>query len=373
MNTLQEPVTLLLNLSRTDLLKLFLPACISFVFGMVSVRFVTKVMIKYNLQKKKNVAKTIDGKPATLTAKIDNDEGKTLYRMGGIVVFAGLFAAVGILRLLPIVFPNIESIALLNFLSRSQTRIPLAALIGGGIIGAIDDIIVCGRLRRFARYVGDGLSLKIRLGVALLIAVLCAWWMTDRLDMNTFYIPFVGTYDVHWALFALGVVAAIVITYAGSVIDGVDGLSGGVFSIIYTTLGIISFLQARFDLAALCFAIVGGLLAFLWFNIPPARFMLSDVGSMPLTIVIAIVSILTDSIFILPIITAPLVWTISSVVVQLLSKRFRGKKVFLAAPVHIHLQLIGWPKHMVSMRYWIMTALCCGLGLMLFVAGGYFG
>jgi phospho-N-acetylmuramoyl-pentapeptide-transferase len=197
--------------------------------------------------------------------------------------------------------------------------------------------------------------------------------MTTKLDMTSLYIPFFGTFNVGWVLFSIAVVAAIVITYAGSVIDGVDGLSGGVFSIMFATVGFIAFLQSRYDLAALCFAIVGGLLAFLWFNIPPALFMLSDVGSMPLTIVLAIVSILTDSVFVLPIISAPLVWSIGSVVLQLLSKKFRGgKKLFIATPIHIGLQVQGWPKHMVSMRYWILTALCCSLGLVIFVAGGYF-
>lgn len=372
MSTLNESLNIVLQIQNVDLLKIFIPPFISFIVGMFSVPVILKFMAKYNLQKKKNVKLTIDGKPATLTASVDNDEGKVLYRMGALVVFVGLFGALIFFRLLPVIF-EFDSIAKLNFLSRSQTWLPIAALIGGGIIGAMDDLIVCGRLRRFSRYVGDGLSLKVRMGFALLIALVCAWWMTTRLDMDSLYIPFIGILTVGWAVFSLAVVLAIVVTYAGSVIDGVDGLSGGVFSIMYTTMGLIAFLQSRYDLAALCFAIVGGLLAFLWHNIPPARFMLSDVGSMPLTIVLAILSILTDSVFVLPILSAPLVWSIGSVVVQLLSKKFRGKKVFLAAPVHIHLQLKGWPKHMVSMRYWILTALSCSLALVIFVAGGYFG
>ena len=128
-----------------------------------------------------------------------------------------------------------------------------------------------------------------------------AWWMTTRLDLDSIYIPFIGMVTVGWLIFSLVVVIAMVVTYAGSVIDGVDGLSGGVFSIMYMTMGLLAFLQSRYDLAALCFAIVGGLLAFLWHNIPPAKFMLSDVGSMPLTLVLAILAILTDSVVVLPI------------------------------------------------------------------------
>jgi phospho-N-acetylmuramoyl-pentapeptide-transferase len=372
MSTLQEPVNIVLQINNLDLLKIFIPPFVSFIVGMLSVGPITRFMVKYNLQKKKNVKLAIDGKPATLTASIDNDEGKVLYRMGALVVFAGMLGALIFFRLLPVVFHG-NSVANLNFLSRSQTYIPIAALLGGALIGGIDDLIVCGRLRRFSQYVGDGLSLKVRMGVALVIALVVAWWMTTKLNIGTVYVPFVGMVGVSWGVLSLIVVLAVVGTYAGSVIDGVDGLSGGVFSIIYVTLGIIAFIQSRNDMAALCFAVVGGLLAFLWYNIPPARFMLSDIGSMPLTIVIAIIALLTDSVAILPIITLPLIWSIGSVVIQLLSKKLRGKKVFLAAPVHIHLQLKGWPKHMVSMRYWILTALCCSLGLVVFVAGGYFG
>jgi phospho-N-acetylmuramoyl-pentapeptide-transferase len=372
MSTLQEPVNIVLQIKNIDLLKIFIPPFISFIVGMFSVKPILKFMVKYNLQKKKNVKLAIDGKPATLTASIDNDEGKVLYRMGALVVFAGLIGAIVFFRALPLFIHN-DSVAKLNFLSRSQTWMPISALLGGALIGAIDDLIVCGRFRRFSKYVGDGLSLRVRMGVALVIALFVAWWITVKLDITSIYVPFIGVVTVGWAVLSAITVASIVGTYAGSVIDGVDGLSGGVFSIMYMTFGIIGFMQSRYDLAALCFAIVGGLLAFLWHNIPPAKFMMSDIGSMPLTIVLAIIALLTDSVVVLPIISAPLIWSIGSVVLQLLSKKFRGKKLFLAAPVHIHLQLKGWPKHMVSMRYWILTALCCSLGLVIFVAGGYFG
>lgn len=372
MNTLNESVNIILQVQKIDLLKIFLPPTISFLVGMLSVPYILRFMEKYDLRKKKSVALSIDGKPATFASKIDNDEGKILYRMGALVAFAGLFGALAIFRVLPVIFHD-DNIAKLNFLSRGQTWMPIAAMIGGIIIGAFDDLIVCGRLRRFSRYVGDGLSLKVRLGFALMLALVCAWWMTDKLDMSKVYIPFVGTgIEVGWIIFSLIAIGAIVVTYAGSVIDGVDGLSGGVFSLIYLTLGIICFMESRYDLAALCFAIVGGLLAFLWFNIPPARFMLSDIGSMPLTIVMAIIALLSDAVFVLPIISAPLVWSIGSVVIQLLSKKIRHKKVFIASPLHLHLQVKGWPKHMVSMRYWILTSLCCALGLIIFVSGGYF-
>ena len=137
-------------------------------------------------------------------------------------------------------------------------------------------------------------------------------------------------------------------------------------------LGIIAITQNKFDVATLCFATVGGLFAFLWFNIPPARFMLSEVGSMALTVMIAIIAFITDTVFVLPIIAAPLYLTTLSVVAQLLSKKFRGKKIFLAAPVHVHFQLAGWPKHKVTMRYWILSLMFSASGLAVYLLGGHF-
>lgn len=372
MNNLTDPVNIILQIQKIDILKIFLPTVVSFTAGMLITPFITNMMIRFNLQKVRNVKHTVDGKTATLTAKIHNDENKVLYRMGALVALFGFFTAVAIFRILPALIDS-DTLAQLNFLSRSQTRMPLAALILGMIVGAVDDLMVCGRLKKFAHYVGDGLSLRIRLGFALIIALASAWWMTDKLDMSSFYIPFIGTFQVSWILFTVAVVAAIMITYAGSVIDGIDGLSGGIFSIMFSTFGFIAFVEQRFDLAAFCFAIVGGLLAFLWFNIPPARFMLSDIGSMPLTIVLAIVAILTDSLFVLPIISLPLVTAIGSVVLQLLSKKFRGKKLIPISPMHNSLIYIGWPPSKVVMRYWIITALCSVIGFVVFVSGGYFG
>lgn len=371
MNQIANPVNLILAVNAADLLKIFLPPILSFMFGILVTPLLTNVMIRFNLQKVRNVKKTVDGQSATLSAKIHNDEGKVLYRMGGLVVLFGLFATLALLRILPVLFDS-DLIAKLNFLSRSQTWMPLAALVIGMIVGGIDDLMVCGRMKRFAHYVGDGLSLRVRLGVALIIALVAAWWMTARLEFNTLYIPFIGTFNVSWIVLSLIIVVAIMVTYAGSVIDGLDGLSGGIFSIMFTTFGLIAFMQQRFDLAAFCFAIVGALLAFLWFNIPPARFMLSDVGSMPLTIVLAIVAVLTDSVLVLPIISFPLVSAIGSVFLQLLSKKIRGKKLIPISPIHNTFVYIGWPAPKVVMRYWIISAMFSTLGLLVFVAGGYF-
>ena len=148
--------------------------------------------------------------------------------------------------------------------------------------------------------------------------------------------------------------------YSGGVIDGIDGLSGGIFASIFSGYAIIAFIQNQIDISALCAVIVGGILAFLWFNIPPARFYMSETGSMALTITLVVIAFMTDSVgdghgvIALPIIAFPLLLTSASVIIQLLSKKFRGKKVFLVAPLHHHFEAIGWSASKVAMRYWIV-------------------
>jgi phospho-N-acetylmuramoyl-pentapeptide-transferase len=154
-------------------------------------------------------------------------------------------------------------------------------------------------------------------------------------------------------------------TYAGGVIDGIDGLAGGVFAIIFGAYGVIAFSMGMGDLAAFCLATTGALCAFLWFNIPPARFFLSDTGTMGLTTVLATVAFITDTLLLLPVLAFPLVITVLSNIIQILSKKFRNKKVFLVAPLHNHFQALGWPSYKVTMRYWIITIMSALVGVIL--------
>jgi phospho-N-acetylmuramoyl-pentapeptide-transferase len=159
--------------------------------------------------------------------------------------------------------------------------------------------------------------------------------------------------------------------YASGVIDGIDGLSGGVFTSIFAGYAGVAFIQTQYDLAALCGTIAGATLAFLWFNIPPARFWMTETGTMALTLTLAVVVFMTDSlgdghgISLLAVIGLPLLVTVASNIVQVLSKKIRGKKVFFIAPLHHHFEAIGWPSYKVTMRYWVISIACALLGLAL--------
>jgi len=176
-------------------------------------------------------------------------------------------------------------------------------------------------------------------------------------------------------IFILLFLGTALFIYAGGVIDGLDGLAGGVFATMFAAYAGIAFYQQQIDLAAFCATVAGGILAFLWFNIPPARFYMSETGTMGLTITLTVVAFMTDRLgegygfLVLPIIALPLVITVFSNIIQVFSKKFRGKKVFLVAPLHHHFEAIGWPAYKVTMRYWIFSLVCALLGITLALIG----
>lgn len=373
MTDLEQPVQIALQITKLDLLKFIVPTVSAFIIGILSTPLIMKYfLVKYDIRKKKSVATTVDGKAAPLTASIDNDEKKVLYRMGGLVMLTGLLTTALGIWVISKITGSSEFIKL-DFISRNQTWLPLFGLAVGAIVGGIDELLVADKLKgKLARSLGGGLSLRIRIATVSLVGLFCGWWMAVKQDLSSLHIPFFGNYNIPVLLFIAIFVIVVAATYSGTIIDGVDGLSSGVFSSILMALGIIAITQSKFDVATLCFATVGALFAFLWFNIPPARFMLSEVGSMALTVMIAIIAFVTDSVFVLPIIAALLYLTTLSVILQLLSKKFRGKKIFLAAPLHVHLQLIGWPKYKVTMRYWVLSVMFASTGVAVYLLGGHF-
>ena len=123
------------------------------------------------------------------------------------------------------------------------------------------------------------------------------------------------------------------------------------------------------DIAALAAAISGGLLAFLWFNIPPARFYLSETGTMALTLALTVIAFLTDTlgggrgVSVLPVIALLLVGTVLSNILQMFGKKVLGRKILRIAPLHHHFEALGWPPYKVTMRYWIVGIVTAIIGM----------
>jgi phospho-N-acetylmuramoyl-pentapeptide-transferase len=346
-----------------DPFKVLLPAVLSFIIGVIIAPAIGRFLVRHQLWKKKNVSKTIDGKEAIITASLHNDEKLPVPRLGGIVVWGSVFATALLLWSISKVYPTVFT-EKLDFISRNQTWLPLFAMFVGAVVGGLDDLLVVEAFgSKLNSYIGGGLSFPVRLLAVSSLGLFAGWWFYFKLGVDSVYIPFYGDFQMGGLLFILFFIIVTLATFSTGVIDGVDGLSGGVMSAVFTAYGMIAYLHGQVDIATLCFVIVGGIMAFLWFNIPPAMFYLTETGMLPLSLSLSVIAFLTDAVMYLPIIAFPLLVTTASVILQLFWKRVFKKKLFLVAPLHHHFQAKGWPAYKVTMRYWIVSYMCAMLGV----------
>jgi phospho-N-acetylmuramoyl-pentapeptide-transferase len=348
-----------------NIVKVFIPTLVSFGLGMLISPVLAGFLYEKKMWKKKSVQTTLSGEAATISARLHNDEERKTPRMGGVVIWGSTLITILLFWAISYFFPN-SLTGKLDFLSRNQTWFPLFILIAGALCGLLDDYLVCSDK---GSYRGGGLSLKTRLGFVFFLGLASALWFYFKLDINSIYIPFHG--DLYLGFLFIPVFILFVIgIYSGGIIDGVDGLSGGIFAIIYFAYAVLAYFYGQIDLAAYSSVIVGAILAFLWFNIPPARFFNSETGTMALTTSLVVLAFLTKSAAVLPIIGFLLIATSASSILQILSKKYRGgKKIFVVAPLHNHFQAIGWPASKVTMRYWILGIIFAVLGLVTALLG----
>jgi len=354
-----------LALSSLSIFKILWPSITAFIFGILVTPLITNFLYKHKLWKKKNISTTIDGKEASITASILGDGKRQTPRMGGLVIIFSVLFSVLFYYLLSETF-HFNIFSKLNFISRNQTWLPIAIFVLASFIGAIDDLGSVGRLNIKNKHGEPGMSLKSRLFFIVIFAILAGAWFYFKLDFNTIHIPFMGDFFIGKYIILLFVILFLA-TYGASNIDGLDGLSGGLFTVLFSSYGLIALINNQIDIATLCFVVAGAILAFLWFNVPPARFYLSETGYMPLSILLAIVAVMTNAVFLLLIIAMPFVLTELTTIIQLLSKRFRGKKVFPVTPIHNTFVYLGWSKEKVVMRYWIFGAIFALFGVAIYI------
>ena len=264
---------------------------------------------------------------------------------------------------------GVSAAAIVTFglnLDRGQTWLPLAALIGGGAVGLLDDVInIRGKGSGVA-----GLRSSLKFAMITLLALALGWFFFVKLGYNSVQIPFVGVWQLGMWIVPLFVLAVVSTSNAVNISDGLDGLAGGLLAQAYGFFGIIALLQGNYGIAGFCFTVLGALLSYIWFNIYPARFFMGDVGSFALGTALGVVAMLTNTLLLLPIIGLLFVIETGSSLIQMTSKKFFGRKIFLSAPLHHHLEASGWPETKVTMRFWVIGAVCGFLGLLLALAGG---
>lgn len=355
---------------ETTIIKVLAPTAIAFVIGMLITPLITHYLYHFKMWKKKaGKGLGYGGGETPIFDKLHESRDTNTPRMGGIVIWVSVLLTVIFIGGWQFVFEN-EFWSSINFLSRSQTWLPLTALLIGAIVGFLDDFLV---VRGTGKHFVGGLPLSQRLIVVGITAAFSAWWFYEKLDVSTVSLIGYGPIDLGMYFIPFFVFVALAI-YASSIIDGIDGLSGGTFMFIFTAYAGIAVYQNQIDLAAFCSTVVGGILAFLWFNVPPARFYMTETGIMALTMSLTIVAFMTDSlgggegVSVLPIIGILLVLTVVSDVIQIISKKLLHKRFFLIAPIHHHFEALGWPAAKVTMRYWILGFVFAIIGTLLAIA-----
>jgi phospho-N-acetylmuramoyl-pentapeptide-transferase len=279
--------------------------------------------------------------------------------MGGLLIWVTVFVLAVVLYHIAPLFPADSIFARLNFLSRGETLLPLGALVASAIVGFIDDYF---NVRKIGPK-GGGLRMRHRLMIYTAIAIVGAWWFRVKLDWDLLHIPFVGDFNIGFWYVPFFILVIVSTAFSVNEADGLDGLAGGALLTSFGAYAVIAFAQGRYDLAVFCGVILGALLAFLWFNIHPARFFMGDTGAMSLGVTLGIVAMLTNSALFLPIIGFVFVLESLSVIVQIGARKLFKKKVFKSAPVHHHLEAIGWPEPQIVMRIWVISMISAAMGV----------
>jgi phospho-N-acetylmuramoyl-pentapeptide-transferase len=308
---------------------------------------------------------SVDGKAASLFKALHLKKSGTP-TMGGVLVWGTVILMV-LLSFIPVEL-GITNYSLWN---RAETYIPLFTLVTAGLLGMLDDWYnITGRGS------GKGLHVRPKLIWLTLFAAAGAWWFYAKLgcldgvaDACLIHLPRLGDFDIGLWYLPLFVLVIISSANAVNITDGLDGLAGGLLAIAFGAFAVLAYAAGLFLLATLCAAIVGALVAFLWWNVPPAAFFMGDTGSYALGATLGVIAMLTDSIVPFFLIAAVFIFETLSVIIQLISKKFFSRKVFLIAPIHHHFEKLGWPEHQVTMRFWLIGGVCAGLGLVLGLVG----
>ncbi|OIO48011.1 MAG: phospho-N-acetylmuramoyl-pentapeptide-transferase [Parcubacteria group bacterium CG1_02_37_51] len=336
--------------------KIFVITALAFSGAGILTPLVTHFLYKYKLGK---AIRSADSAPIYYEHHKQKSGTPT---MGGIIIWASVLILILVIYYLALL-TKFDLFIDLNFFSRAQTLLPLGALIAAALVGLVDDIF---NVRKIGPN-GGGLRVRHKLMLYSAIALIGAWWFYFKLDWDLLHVPFVGSWQIGWWYIPIFFFIIVATSFSVNETDGLDGLAAGVLVTNFLAFGAIAFMQGKYDLATFCGAIIGALLAFLWFNIPPARFFMGDTGSMALGVTLGVIAMLTNTLFLLPIISIVLVIESLSVIIQVLSKKLRHRKVFLSAPWHHHLEAKGWTEAKIVMRLWVISSVFSLIGFIIYI------
>ena len=339
--------TISLSVSTHTVTHILLLGLVSFLISMVITPVFTRMAYKYEWWKRPRTTAWSGEKAAVYSSLHAEKHKRHIPTMAGMIFIV-----------------SIALVTLFFNLKRDQTWLPLAGMVGSGLIGLIDDIInIRGTNKNIA-----GMRTKLKFILHGIVALVGGWWFYEKLGVNSIYIP--GFNEVHIGALVILLFFIVIIATANAVniTDGLDGLAGGLLISSFASYGVIGVAEHKYMLAGFCVTVVGALISYTWFNIFPARFFMGDAGAFALGTALGIIAMQTDTIYILPIIGLVYVAETGSVIINRLSKKLRhGKKVFLSSPIHHHFEAMGWPETKVTMRFWLIGQLAGLGGIILFL------
>jgi phospho-N-acetylmuramoyl-pentapeptide-transferase len=336
-----------ITLSTDTFLRVLLFGVFGFLAAMALTPLYTTAAYKYKWWKQARTV-AVTGEKATMYQKLHAEKHRS-----NIPTMAGIIFVV--------------ATALVTFagnLERTQTWLPLAAMLGAGLVGLLDDILNIKTVNGGIA----GLRARTKSFLIFMVSLIGGWWFYAKLDVTSVTVPFVSDVSLGLLIIPLFILVVISTANAVNISDGLDGLAGGLAVIAFSTYALIALMEGEAGIAAFCMTIVGALLSYTWFNIYPARFFMGDSGSFALGTALGVVAMLTDTVLLLPIIGLVFVLEAGSSLIQITSKKLRsGKKVFKIAPMHHHFEASGWPETKVTMRFWLLGVICSILGLSIYL------
>jgi phospho-N-acetylmuramoyl-pentapeptide-transferase len=298
----------------------------------------------------------------------------------------------------------IISILLINYLFNFNrlTSVPLHIFFATALLGAIDDLLnIFGRQRKirglrrsfklirvhksflirlkyflllpwtaftafmhmFESNPGSGLRANEKLFIQILLGIIFGFWVKNVIGAG-FWIPFLGTYNIGDWMIPFAAFSFVAMTNAVNITDGMDGLAGGIALIILAAI-IPLLVTSNQPLEYMIFigSSAGALLIYLYFNIPPARIQMGDTGSFALGALLTIIFFMIGKPLLLLVFGLPYIIELLSIIVQSISRRIFGRRLLQMAPLHHHFEMIGWREDKVVIRSWILSIMCCLIGI----------
>ncbi|MDD4938441.1 MAG: hypothetical protein PHX34_05570 [Candidatus Shapirobacteria bacterium] len=283
----------------------------------------------------------------------------------GTPVGGGLLIIISVCLMFLTLFPILKFSKIFissNYQINNEIIIIFFTFISFGLLGLYDDI---HKFFGFKNTGFFGLKMVHKLVLQIFLSLIISLLIYFRLGINFIYIPFLGALHLNFFFIPISTIIITAFTNFFNISDGLDGLSSGLLMFALFAFWIISNSSLDTPISLFLALWIGALIAFLYFNIYPARIWLGDVGSLSFGATFAVIAILLGKIIPLLIVGAPFIVEGMSSAIQIISKKYFKKKVFPAAPIHLTLQKIGWEEPKIVARAWLAAIILTIFGLWL--------